>query len=44
MRISNAVSGGSPSPLRRSFRKKTVKVEDDHKECPHCRRKFGPKV
>ena len=34
----------SPSPLRRSFRKKTVKVEDEHQLCPHCRRKFGPKA
>ena len=34
----------SPSPLRRSFRKKTVKIEDEFKECPHCQRKFGPKV
>ena len=25
-------------------KKKTTKIEDEFKKCPHCDRKFGPKV
>ena len=32
------ISTGSPA------KKKTTKIEDEFKKCPHCDRKFGPKV
>ena len=32
------ISTGSPG------KKKTTKIEDEFKKCPHCERKFGPKV